>query len=412
MKIDKKNLPIFLFELLIVIRLGGQFLVQILNLQLTGDLNGYTIYYKVYQFLLVSLIGITSLFAIKSKLYRTVNSWGWAFFAMQVLYVCVIYYDLYECHYTIYKGLEAARLFRTVITNVILLDVSLLIFNNYNVSHVRIVKLIIIINFLAGLLYLTTFDIALGSNYDGFLLQDSGFSSLAIGYIYGFNFIIALSSFNSWSKSRYVNLVVTLIFTLFFAYMILLCGKTGPTIFTLAILPFVVKNVFFPKMKLVFLFLGILFLALIFWLNIDSFIDLIKTFNPNLGQKLYNTFYLHDTSGRDGLYRLALMEIEKQPFWGSYFTLRKVALYPHNLFLESMITWGVFGTVYFIILIVKAILNFLLIYTKDTTKSWLGYLFLFSFLSAQTTGSIYGNYRLWFAFSVLMLYEGRTKKVL
>lgn len=105
-------------------------------------------------------------------------------------------------------------------------------------------------------------------------------------------------------------------------------------------------------------------------------------------------------SGRESLYSLAMDMFSNKPFFGygpmGFLSSSGTNMYPHNLFLESIVDYGLVGlliiTLFFIFLIKKYIKKIKL------NKNLLLILFLFtsSLIELQVSGTFIANARLWF----------------
>lgn len=391
-----------IIEVLIAIRLGGQFLIQLVSIVMTGNVDEETSLTKAFRYLLIIGTCLATFIVIKRKLYKSIKEQHIYFLLFLLLYTGLMYYYLFIDNTRTYHGTDAISRFTTVINNVLFLSIVSMTFVSQKINSTLICKIIVIFAFISSYLYLTFFGIKFGDAYDGFLSQDLGFSSLQIGYFSGMSLLLTLYLYREWSKSVIINNIFTFILVITFLYIIISSGKTGPTIFTFFVALIICKQLFFQNMstmKFVAILFCLLLLSVIFF---NSILSIIDNYNPNLATKISNTFLKGDTSNRDFLFEEALRVFNENIFCGSYFELKKYGIYPHNFFLENLITWGIIGTTIMLIFLWKAFKISLKLILSNSQLSWVCYLFFFSFLSAQSTGSLYGNYRFWLAFTILI----------
>lgn len=99
-------------------------------------------------------------------------------------------------------------------------------------------------------------------------------------------------------------------------------------------------------------------------MNIDYLFDLLSVFSQRLADQTRLAYYFGDVNGRDLLWETAIDQIKEGLFWGYYPKLILMdylsfgwGMHPHNIFLESMMTMGLVGSIPFFILIVFTIIR-------------------------------------------------------
>lgn len=195
------------------------------------------------------------------------------------------------------------------------------------------------------------------------------------------------------------------------------CSKRGPVLYflTSALLLYILgnrKNV--SKILLSLSIVGILIFAF------QSIIfDLTQDIAPELVDKFKSTFESGDTSGRfgdeDSGYALAYEQILGNIWTGTYFRITYpfgiwTGMYPHNIVLESMMTFGLLGTIplfVFVFLAVKRI--YLITNMKKNNTYWMmmffTIIFLNSFLMLMSTGTLLLNKSFWLSFGALLNFK-------
>ncbi len=116
-----------------------------------------------------------------------------------------------------------------------------------------------------------------------------------------------------------------------------------------------------------------------------------------------------DSSGRGELYQESLRLFFSKPVFGSRFLFFN-GLYPHNIFLEILMSMGIFGMLIFLFFFKNCIiLLFKLkdIYIENTDKLWIIVLWLQCFILALFSYNIFSNSQLWF-FTAMILVINRN----
>lgn len=391
-----------IIECLIATRLGAEFFVQFMSVTLTGDITGETGITRGFRQILIIGTVVATYIVLRRKTYVLLKKQHLYYLFFLLLYVAVMYYYLFIDDLRTYYGLEAKAILNRTMNNVLFLFIASMAFLSDRINSHRICKYIVILSFITSWMYMSFFGVDFGEKYDGFMLQASGFSSLQVGYFSGMNFLFSLYLYNNWSSTKLVNIVVTIILCATFLYMIVASGKTGPTIFTFFIALLACKQMFLPNIKVKSLVILFILIALVCILFFDAILSVIDSFNPNLATKISNTFLKGDTSDRDSLFQEAIRVFSDNILFGSYFELKKYNIYPHNFFLENLITWGICGTLIMVAFLWKAFKTSVHLIMHNSRLVWVVYLLSFAFLSAQSTGSLYGNYRFWLGLTIII----------
>lgn len=196
-------------------------------------------------------------------------------------------------------------------------------------------------------------------------------------------------------------------------------GERGPIIWTvvnLFIICFLMsKN---PARYILFLIMGgILLLA-----NIDNVLDVIENVSPKAADKLEATVKEGDTNGRfdtnnpeGSTYIIGLDQFASSPIYGSYFRLitnHRVfrGHYPHNVFIEILMTMGLLGFIPFVYFLLKGWRKVRRkIKTGNYSYSQLACLVLFLawFLQLQTSKTIVYNTAFWLFFYIMCIFDAQ-----
>lgn len=154
-------------------------------------------------------------------------------------------------------------------------------------------------------------------------------------------------------------------------------------------------------------------------------IDIVSNIAPTLAEKFHATFVLGDTSGRmgdeDSGYALAYHQILENPWTGTYFRITYPfgiwsGMYPHNLFLESMMTFGILGTIPLCIFMIIAIRKIFYITKLEENAEYVkmmffSVLFLNTSLMLMSTGTILLNKTFWVSMGALLYFNPSQNKI-
>ncbi len=105
-------------------------------------------------------------------------------------------------------------------------------------------------------------------------------------------------------------------------------------------------------------------------------------------------------AARVNLYEMAAEEIAGSPLVGSSLTLRDddgTDMYPHNLFIESMLATGLAGTIPLIYVLFYAFKSAWTILLNSTELGWVALMFVLYFMYQMFGGAIYSSGQFWVA---------------
>ncbi|MBP3831989.1 MAG: O-antigen ligase family protein [Clostridia bacterium] len=240
---------------------------------------------------------------------------------------------------------------------------------------------------------------------------------LTIGYSCAPILVFLILNFSSLFKPKWLNWIVNPFFILTAGYVILACGERGP------ILWFFVNVMlcFYLKTKEKIKFITIIFLSLlVLYILIDIIIEQLLTIAPYTAQKIYMTVHEGYTAGRfdpndpsGTTYGCAWNQFMSSPIWGSYFRIlrefsyRYFGAYPHNLFLEILITMGLLGFTPFLTFLYKTFKNASTILQSKENANYRACVILFfsSFLELLTSGTLLLNTGFWLFFYIVNSYD-------
>ncbi len=181
--------------------------------------------------------------------------------------------------------------------------------------------------------------------------------------------------------------------------LIFVMGKRGPL---LSIISVIFIHWLFSKKNLKQILLYILIFVVIYRvaiIYIDEIISILTLINKRLGTAVYDAYYLGDNNGRDFLWLYTEIQIMMNPLWGTYPKIITCpptewcfGLHPHNMWLESLISMGLVGTIplfFFIIYILLTRAHSYLIH--DSEYRFFVLLLISELVHGFFSGTLYTN---------------------
>ena len=240
------------------------------------------------------------------------------------------------------------------------------------------------------------------------------FDSLRLGWFCGIAYVCNLFLKNKWSDRPIVRNV------LFWGISVLtisICISTiqrGPIIFIISTTLFY----YFAKGYISHRYLGwIAFFCFLLMIFSDSILDIFFGIAPEVMSRFGDI--AEGGSGRygseDSAYALALKEFLISPIWGHYFRYSTVqgyfyGHYPHNIFLESLMTMGILGSVPFFYVLYRCVKNTYYAIRDDAPIAVIGliFIYIFSTLVTSTTMVLLGNF--WIPLVIISTYVPNKNK--
>lgn len=247
--------------------------------------------------------------------------------------------------------------------------------------------------------------------------SNDDFSFLTLGYCNSPLFILGVLLFIKTFKRNLLYGLFAIIVSLAVAFILFAGTERGPIIWCVANL--VICLFLFVKNKIKYIIVILIF-GLIGYLNIDNIIDSIKGFAPRTAERIESTVKEGNTNGRFDLdrpesstYIIAWNQFLASPIYGSYFRLITNHIvfrghYPHNIFMEIMITMGIVGLIPFLLLLLRAwsVVRKTFkyrIYTEGQIICLI--LFLSEFLKLQTSKTVVFNAAFWTFFYIMCNFD-------
>lgn len=253
-------------------------------------------------------------------------------------------------------------------------------------------------------------------------------SILALGYGNGPLLVLSIIFFKRMLKNKLLSMFFATIIILMTSYVILMCGERGPIVWSFMSL---VICFFLLAKKISRYIVWTFILGVILYINVDFVLLGLSQLAPRTAERVELTITEGDTSHRfdtddeeGSTYIIAWNQFLSSPIYGSYFRLitNTPSLrghYPHNVFLEIMITMGLVGFIPFLFMLYKAWRTVRKTFKqKQYTEGQLVCLvfFLSVFLQLQTTETIVTYQYFWLFFYIIcnftMINEKNSSKVI
>lgn len=218
--------------------------------------------------------------------------------------------------------------------------------------------------------------------------------------------VFAVVLFKKLFKRKWISMIISSIAIATVIYVLLAYGKRGPMLWAIvnAVACFFISSVHLKR------YFAILFLFVFaFFLFMDPIIENLKEVVPTTGQRIEDSIKEGDTDGRFDLkdakhstYLIGIENFSRSPIWGYYFRLvtdyqHFRGHYPHNIFIEVLMTMGLLGFVPFMAFLFKAYRKCRKTFIKSYTTNQISFLILFLcvFLQLQTTQTIVFKHDFW-----------------
>lgn len=108
------------------------------------------------------------------------------------------------------------------------------------------------------------------------------------------------------------------------------------------------------------------------------------------------------------IWKQALSQFESSPIIGHGLQTKGILMYPHNLFIETLLTTGVLGFIPMLLLIFLAFRKSVKIIRTRKEYIWIVALFLICFVQSMFSFSIYSNKWFWIASALLFTIKTKT----
>ena len=355
-----------------------------------------------------TVYSVAYLMSKKYKYNSKIFLWYVVYF---LIYSAIIYYYLTIGRlYPLSKMLGCPNNVSVFITNTLILLLFILQAPLY--SRIKdfsfLVKAYIILNLPLVLFYIETIGV------EEILFDESAtdISTLVLASVASNCLLLAIIFKSSFSKSKLTNRIILLIVFAATMYVWGSLAKRGAILWffvTLAIY-YIFKS---KNTKTTILKIGII--SVIVYISLPLIINGLETVSPLLAERIESTLVEGDTSGRmdeDGCFALSMLQFQESPIFGSYFRIVSrnpiwQGMYPHNIILELLITFGITGLIPFIYFLCKILSKLRNSFSnkkndKNSIEKVLGIMFINTFFLMMTSGTILLNLSFWVNIAILL----------
>ena len=199
-------------------------------------------------------------------------------------------------------------------------------------------------------------------------------------------------------KHSLLKNIIILFLLLLLAYFVVIGGSRGPVLALSICSFFLLFHFRVSIIKLIILFIS----PMTYFITTSSIYDNLQMIGFST---IINRFESNDISARSSYYSEALNTFYNNPIFGGPFLLQKgaaIGSYPHNFFIEVLMTGGLFLFILFVILIIFGFKNLI---KNFRTKSFtfIDILFLQYFLLGMTSGALWSSKIFWFLLGLQLL---------
>ncbi|GAA4440137.1 hypothetical protein GCM10023188_37030 [Pontibacter saemangeumensis] len=115
------------------------------------------------------------------------------------------------------------------------------------------------------------------------------------------------------------------------------------------------------------------------------------------------------SASRIGIWEYALNHFYDSPLFGSSLEVPETGHYPHNIYIEVLMTTGIVGFIPFMFIIVKTMLQSLYIFKHKPELSWIAAIFLQNIIQNSFSGAIYGASWLFVSMAMVLCVDFRSE---
>jgi O-antigen ligase len=342
-----------------------------------------------------------SIFLIVNNLYKrqfkNLEKSDYFFFIFWLLYLINVYFSFRSYTFSSEVISKEIEIYIRIVGICFVPSIAIFMLNEKNINYN------VVFNMVYCVIYTILFiNIVVGIGYD-FQGRSSGFLSM---YSISFGHVgvtLALMSVYYIMFKKICNLYVWIIMLtglLIGTYIMYASGTRSPLIGYLVC----INYMFFIRKKYVQLF------ALFFILVLG--ISLLIYVNPHYSEvggssffsRLLNMIVAKDSSGRGELYKEGLRIFFNKPLFGGRFLFFD-GFYPHNIFIEILMSMGLFGLVIFFMFFkncVALLFKFKRL-IENSDKLWIVVLWLQNFILALFSYNLYGNSLFWYFTAMILV---------
>lgn len=272
-------------------------------------------------------------------------------------------------------------------------------------------RLYFILAFTGGSLFLFANLGSTGSSVVSGRVSLETFNPIGISFIGAKLAILSVFIFATKTRKSLAESAYTVGFALLGIALVLLGGSRGPMFaFSLALFILYI-SIRLPSRKLLisgYLVIGLFVSILLGQLLQDAF--QISAFERFLNVFNFDSTASQSTEARIFLYRSSWQVFMDSPFFGSSIVEPITKYYPHNIFLELLMSTGILGGIVFLTIIVLTIRSSLIIHRYSYSMFWLVLLYVQECVLAMTSSAVWGAGSFWASTAAIIATASILKK--
>lgn len=252
------------------------------------------------------------------------------------------------------------------------------------------------------------------------LLEEKKIQVSSISYSSVPLLVMTIVFYDDLLDNKIVSRILAVLITIAVGYVLLMSSRRGAILWGIVNIAICY---YFKSLKVFKYIIIASLLGLLLYSNVDTVIGWISSVNSYASERLNSAINEGATSGRFDMenketstYILGINQFLESPLYGSYFRLVTTngmfrGAYPHNVFIEMLMTMGLIGFAMFCVFLGKIFMTPKSILARDHNKLALFSLFMASFLQLQTSDSITFNIWFWALFyAVLVMNSNKMHK--
>lgn len=238
--------------------------------------------------------------------------------------------------------------------------------------------------------------------------------SLQMGNYIGLLLTCSLFLADKWTKNRFINILISFVIGLLCLIIDFIMIERGPVLFQLVtIFIFLYSKRIISKRNTI----GIISFLIILFIFNSFILEKLSIMSPEMMEKISETI---ETGGNGRLgseysvFSCAIEQIFNYPLFGSHCRMTHVVWqgsYPHNIFLELLMTFGAVFAIPTMFFMLKAFINAFRMLRDNTQDSLFALIYILTTLCLLTSNSILENLQFWVPFAYVLSYPQLKKRL-
>lgn len=244
-------------------------------------------------------------------------------------------------------------------------------------------------------------------------LKPTGYiDGLLMNNFIGLLFASNLYLHNKWTQKRILNIFITSVISFICFIIQFMLVERGPILFqVVTILIFLYAKGVANNKYLI----HIIIVSFVLYLFSDMIIRQLTILSPQMIEKITGDVTGSGRLGDDSsIFNLSIKQIMQAPVFGSYCRITIspwVGMFPHNIVLEFIMTFGLFFSIPMFYLMVKAFVQSVKMIQNNTRDSLFGLIYIFTTLCLTTSGTVLSKTVFWLSLAYIINTYKSTKNI-